>query len=188
MDDQDPTPWEDINPRSTGSVPTPVPRSTSLEPWRDPKTALEPASREVFRRELVGCLALVAPAGMDSATRREWLASAWGTLREYPADLIERGCNHARRVADHPAKIVPAILAEVEDALKTRQRNRLDLIETRPPSQGLVTAKRHVMDRRGEPMTEEETAELNTELERLGATARYRPDGSRYLITIQTGG
>lgn len=84
----------------------------------------------MFRRELTSCLSLVAPVGMDVATRREWLASAWGTLKDYPADLIERGCAHARRVADHPAKIVPAILAEVDDALKARQRNRLSAIES----------------------------------------------------------
>jgi hypothetical protein len=39
------------------------------------------------------------------------------------------------------------------------------------------------MDRRGKPMSEAETEELNATLERLGATARYRPDGSRFTIS-----
>lgn len=35
--------------------------------------------------------------------------------------------------------------------------------------------------RRGEPMSEDETTELNRQLESLGAKARYRADGSRYF-------
>lgn len=42
--------------------------------------------------------------------------------------------------------------------------------------------RRDVMDRRGEPMSPADTAELNRKLESLGATARYREDGSRYLV------
>ena len=38
-----------------------------------------------------------------------------------------------------------------------------------------------VMDRRGEPMTEADTFKLNVRLEKEGATARYRKDGSRYF-------
>jgi hypothetical protein len=42
---------------------------------------------------------------------------------------------------------------------------------------------RPLMERRGEAMTQDETDELNKILENLGATARYRADGSRYLIS-----
>ena len=45
-----------------------------------------------------------------------------------------------------------------------------------------LDARRDVMDRRGQRMTASETAELNTRLEYLGATARYREDGSKYFI------
>ena len=38
----------------------------------------------------------------------------------------------------------------------------------------------NVMDRRGQPMSEDETRELNSILASLGATKRYRPDGSKY--------
>lgn len=46
-------------------------------------------------------------------------------------------------------------------------------------------ANRHkdVMDRRGQPMSESDTFKLNKELESRGAKARYRSDGSRYLMT-----
>jgi hypothetical protein len=41
---------------------------------------------------------------------------------------------------------------------------------------------KHPMDRRGEPMSAEDTRILNNCLEDAGATARYRPDGTRYSI------
>ncbi len=43
-------------------------------------------------------------------------------------------------------------------------------------------AKGPVMDRRGQPMSQDDTDELNSTLEKLNATARYRSDGSRYMI------
>lgn len=44
---------------------------------------------------------------------------------------------------------------------------------------------KHPMDRRGEPMSAEDTRILNYCLEKAGATARYLPDGSRYTIDTQ---
>lgn len=40
--------------------------------------------------------------------------------------------------------------------------------------------RRDVMDRRGQPMSESDTFKLNKRLEQLGATKRYRSDGSKY--------
>jgi len=76
-----------------------------------------------FRDELTKCLALVVPAGMDEEGRAEWLAVAWETIGHLPADLLRIGCAHARKVADHPAKIVPAIIAETRELLAQRRRN-----------------------------------------------------------------
>ena len=45
-----------------------------------------------------------------------------------------------------------------------------------------VIARKSLMDRRGEPMSEVDTIKLNGILADLGATARYRADGSRYFI------
>lgn len=44
------------------------------------------------------------------------------TLSHLPSDLLERGCKRAREKADHPSKIVPYILKEVEDDLAWRKR------------------------------------------------------------------
>lgn len=41
-----------------------------------------------------------------------------------------------------------------------------------------------LMERRGEPMSEADTTELNQRLEKLGALARYRSDGSRYTVQV----
>lgn len=42
--------------------------------------------------------------------------------------------------------------------------------------------RKHVMDRRGQAMTLAETDELNALLEKQGANARYRSDGTRYMV------
>lgn len=44
------------------------------------------------------------------------------TLSHLPSDLLERGCMKARETADHPAKIVPLIIKEVEDDYAWRKR------------------------------------------------------------------
>lgn len=106
----DPTPWEDINPPMV-SAPRPAP----------PYASLEPATKRQFRDELTACLVLVVPVGMDENARSEWLAVAYETVGHLPSDLLAIGCAHARAVADHPAKIVPAIIAETADLLKGRK-------------------------------------------------------------------
>lgn len=117
---------------------------------------------------------------MSEEARREWLAVAWESLKHLPPDLLSRGCKVARQTCDHPSKIVPAVIAATEDSVKYRARLDLDC----PPALPTPT-KRSLMDRRGEAMTEAETAELNSILESLGATARYRPDGTRYTINAE---
>jgi hypothetical protein len=126
---------------------------------------------------MASCLALVAPVGMDDKARREWLEVAWETLKHLPADLLAFGCRKAREQCDHPSKIVPAILRETEGSMRWRQQTSRDDSLALP-----APTKRHVMERRGEPMSEEDTAELNRTLEYQGASARYRPDGTRYTV------
>lgn len=46
---------------------------------------------------------------------------AWATLKGVPGDLLERGCAAARRSADHPSKVVPAIFAEIDAAWRARK-------------------------------------------------------------------
>jgi hypothetical protein len=87
---------------------------------------LEPATREQFAIELTSCLALVVPVGMTEEARREWLAVAWQTLNHLPSDLLSGGCLEARKTADHPSKIVPAIIGYAEPRLENRKRIERD--------------------------------------------------------------
>lgn len=111
--ENEPTPWEDINPR------------TALVRRQEPQTPclarLQPATSDHFKLELTSCLALVAPVGMTEEARRDWLAIAWGTLQHLPPDLLSRGCAEARKTCDHPAKIVPAILAATAESMRWRR-------------------------------------------------------------------
>lgn len=76
----------------------------------------------MFAASLSPCLTLTAPTGMGQAERREWYAAAWRALGHLPADLIRRGAQEALRTADHPNKIVPAIIAYAEPKVSERRR------------------------------------------------------------------
>jgi hypothetical protein len=167
MDNNEPTAWEEINPPMV-SAPQPERRVMCSD--------LEPATREQFAVELTACLALVVPVGMTEEARREWLSVAWATLKHLPYDALAVGCQAARETCYHPSKIVPAILARTEQMMHWRRESARRGLSLPAPS------KRPVLERRGEPMSETDAAELNRILESLGATARYRPDGSRYSI------
>jgi len=69
---------------------------------------------------------------MSEEARGEWLAVAWATLAHLPADLLAIGCARARETCDHPAKIVPAIVAETR-ALMARRREALRQAQPEPP-------------------------------------------------------
>ncbi len=165
------TAWAEINP-TMALAPQPEQRLAC-------SAALTPATSEQFRNELTSCLALTAPAGMTEEARREWLLVAWETLKHLPSDILASGCRKARQICDHPSKIVPAIIAETDEWMRLRQSSQRNVVEVAALPAPSV---KHVMERRGEPMSEEDTAELNRILEYQGATARYRPDGSRYFM------
>lgn len=92
---------------------------------------LVPATQDDFRRELTATIALCMPTGFSEDDRAEWLRAAWGTLNGIPADLLALGCAHARRVCDHPAKVVPAIMREVDDLWAARKRGLRSASERR---------------------------------------------------------
>lgn len=82
---------------------------------------LEPASVHDFNLELLSCLTLCSPVGMSDADRAEWVRVARAALADLPLDLLREGCASARLEADHPAKIVPAIMRTVTAAMKSRR-------------------------------------------------------------------
>lgn len=138
---------------------------------------LAPATPDAFAKELTACLALVAPTGMDQSARTEWLKAARITLGHLPEDMLAAGCRKAREIADHPAKIIPAIMAETAEWLEMRRSS----IPAQPMIEGPAAPRsaNALMDARGKPMTNEETEVLNRHLEWLGSSVRYRSDGAR---------
>lgn len=86
-------------------------------------TNVTPADAGEFITILTPCLQLVAPVGMSLDDRDTWFEAAMLALADVPADLLQRGALVAMKEADHPAKIVPAIMREVGDSLAARRRN-----------------------------------------------------------------
>lgn len=77
----------------------------------DIRAKLAPPSQEEAIAELTRCLRLTAPVGMSDKDRLEWCLIAYDEIKDIPTCEFSERCRHARRVADHPAKIVPAIFA-----------------------------------------------------------------------------
>ena len=59
---------------------------------------------------------------MSEADRIEWLKEAVETIGDIPQDLLEMACNKAKRICDHPAKIVPFICKETEELVAFRKK------------------------------------------------------------------
>lgn len=51
----------------------------------------------------------------------EWLSVAASELSEYPQDIIASACKLARRTCTHHSQIVPLLVADCEDSMKTRR-------------------------------------------------------------------
>jgi len=121
-------------------------------------------------------LGLVAPVTMSADQQAIWITCAIDALQGIHASEVAAVSMEVRRSVTRPSQIVPEIAKLV--AVKRERRSAhisAPVIEGPPP-------KKPLMDRRGEPMSEEETTELNGILETLKAKARYRADGSRYFI------
>ena len=76
---------------------------------RDLETKVEPATPYQVMTELGACLTLAVPSGMTEDDRANWLTVAAMEVRDIPSSYFAQACKHARRTADHPSKIVPAI-------------------------------------------------------------------------------
>ena len=125
--DQGPGAWAD----TTGTVVRPAawaaPSTRSPSGCQALSTDLTPsgsdqATRGRFAAAIGPCLALTAPAGMGQDERRTWIDAAFTALRHLPIDVIEAGARVAARTADHPSKIVPAVIAAADGEIAWRKR------------------------------------------------------------------
>ncbi len=101
-------------------------------------TDLSPCSDTAFIAILTPCLALVAPVSMDANAQDAWFEAARMALSDVPDDLLRRGARHAMGVADHPAKVVPAIMKAIRDDLEWRRRYAAGGPRTAPPAAPLA--------------------------------------------------
>lgn len=100
----------------------------------DMDKGLAPATAEQFSAQVMPCLMLCGGSGMHAHDRTEWIKAAAITLAGIPYDLLARGCDVARKYADHPSKIVPTIMREIETPWKNRKIERGELFNRmRPP-------------------------------------------------------
>ena len=143
---------------------------------------LEPCGAKTGTAELMACLTLVAPSGMSAEDRHAWVSVARQTLSGIPADLLKWGCHEARSKCRFASEIVPLIIETVGSSWEWRKRRIVEEREREEMAKTprLAASKRNVMDRRGEAMSEEDTAELNRLLEYMGGKFRYRPDGTKH--------
>lgn len=176
MDEQ--TAWEDIGGavRRESSLPVRASRR-ALEARATDIHDLEPVDRSEFFAEVGPCLALTMGVGMSPGDQDAWLEAAFIALDGIPIGLLRRGVRAAMLNADHPSKIIPAIMAEIGANWTWRREHRpaQPMIEGPRPPRGVQA----LMDARGKPMTDAETNALNAHLERIGSPARYYPDGSK---------
>ncbi len=82
---------------------------------------------------LTPCLQLCAPVGMGSDDKDTWFEAAYVALSDYPADKIREAARKAMGTADHPSKVIPAIVREIEAREKSGYQSMPNPIT--PPSQ-----------------------------------------------------
>ena len=121
-------------------------------------------------------LGLVAPVTMSADQQTLWLASAMDALADIRAAEVAAVSMEVRRTVTRPSQIVPEIARLVAAKRAHQATIRECEREALPPP----LSRASLLDRRGRPLSEADTAELNALLAEMGATARYRPDGTRY--------
>lgn len=78
---------------------------------------------------LTPLLALTGGIGMTEGNRVEWMKAAGMALSHLPTDLLRIGAKAAMKTADHPSRVVPAIVAATEDDYAARARQVRDIAE-----------------------------------------------------------
>jgi hypothetical protein len=134
--------------------------------------------------ELGKMLGLVAPITMSADQQTLWLASALDALKDIRPAEIEAVSMEVRRSVTRPSQIVPEIARLVAEKRSRQSRMR----EYDKPAIPAPSVKLHIADRSRLGFTADDWAELNEHLERMGATKRYRSDGTKYDVQSSAGG
>ena len=84
------------------------------------RALLAPANPHLVNDTLEFLLVLVVPTGMSEAERSAWMTAARAAVRHLPGDQLQVGARAARALADHPSKVIPALLRATDDVMARR--------------------------------------------------------------------
>jgi hypothetical protein len=117
---------------------------------------------------------------MSEGEKKAWFAAAAMTLNGLPASLLPEAVAEARKVADHPSRIVPAVLAAASESWE-RLKSDLRRAKWFYSLANQAPSERQLAPPSPEPgLNPDEIEEMNAIMAKAGALTRYRPDGSRY--------
>lgn len=154
--------------------------------------ACQPCPAKKLTERLTALGMTMAP-NRPPAEATMWLHETARLLSDIAEDVLMESIDELQK----RMKFLPTV-AEIRELVdpvmddRREKRSRLDAmrryLESGQPIGQLaqIEPKRNVMDRRGAPMTAEETEEMNGILAGLGACTRYREDGSRYEVSKST--
>ena len=97
--------------------------AAAKEALRTAESKYRPASLAEAIELLTPCLMLCAPSGMQEADRTAWYKAALMTIGDIPLSYLQHATAAARRVCDHPAKVVPFICKWEPEAVKWANDN-----------------------------------------------------------------
>lgn len=139
---------------------------------------LAPAPPAQVNLKLTELLTLSAPAGFNDDDRTEWLAAAANATKGIPSDLLDMAFKAAREKADHPAKIIPAMMASFKGPWSAR-RSALGRVRRLVDA---AQAPQAQDDGAGDRLAPSEVEDANRLMRRFGLATRYRADGSQFQL------
>lgn len=145
----------------------------------------QPMLRERLLQRLTA-LGMVLSPNRSPADGAMWVRETARLLNDIAEDVLCEAIDTLQK----RMKFLPTVaeireLCDREMEKRNREYSRLDAMRRyiesgQPMPKHDVSPPKHLMDRRGQPMSDEDTAELNAILESVGATKRYRSDGTRF--------
>lgn len=153
--------------------------------------ALAPADPDGLNDRLTALGMMMAP-NRGEAEASIWLAETRRLLGDLPADILADAIDeHVRTSKFLPT--VAEIRARADPVMAARRRlfSQLDAMARLIASGVEIRPAPPKRDERridpDEPLDEAGTEQLNAMMAKIGATSRWRPDGSRYTVEAETG-
>lgn len=142
------------------------------------RARLAPAPLTEVNAKLSSLLTLSAGSGFSEDDRAEWLVAATDATKGIPADILDVAFKVARAKADHPSKIIPAMMACFQGPWAARraalQRVRKMMDMATPPASSDADDRTRI-----DPA---DVADANRINRKFGLPLRYHPDGRAFQL------